>query len=135
MDEQETIDFQDKCRRFWDDQNAWCQTSLVEELFKKEIDGFDLDSVQNLYYTNEDELEDEDEDDQCQEVLEWWLIDNRLSRFLSEQHQPILENDFGIWWGRCTSGQAVYADSVIEDIVMDIEKYMNELRNKQEMRK
>ena len=47
MNEQQTIDFQDKCRKFWDDQNAWCQTSLIEELFKKEFEGFDWDSVQS----------------------------------------------------------------------------------------
>ena len=85
-----------------------CQTSLVEKLFEElgEKDAnFYLSSVDNGVVDNE-----------CVEILEWWLVDDWFIKKLRGQGEPVLENDYGIWWGRTCSGQAIALDSVIESI-------------------
>lgn len=50
------------------------------------------------------------------EVLEWWLVSDWLAVKLAEQGEVVI-NDYGCcWWGRTTSGQAVYMDWVIAQI-------------------
>ena len=50
------------------------------------------------------------------EVLEWWLIDSWLAERLQEEGEVVIEEYGGYWWGRSTSGQAIYLDSVIQKI-------------------
>ena len=119
MNEQDR-NLQEKCRKFWDNQHAWCDSYLIDHLLKEEVEGFSWDEVSNLYRTYEDD-EGEDEEE-YREVLEWWRVDDYLCRLLAEQDEPLLINDFGNWWGRCTSGQMVCMDSVIERIVKEIYK-------------
>lgn len=49
-------------------------------------------------------------------ILEWWLVSDYLRRALKERGEAILTNEYGNWWGRCTSGQAIMIDDVIETI-------------------
>lgn len=50
------------------------------------------------------------------EVLEWWLISPFLARYLAESGEVVV-SDYGChWWGRQTSGQAIYMDYVIQKI-------------------
>lgn len=50
------------------------------------------------------------------EVLEWWLISPFLARQLAESGEVVV-SDYGChWWGRQTSGQAIYMDYVIQKI-------------------
>lgn len=51
-----------------------------------------------------------------EEVLEWWLVTPYLARKLKGQGEIILEAYDCHWWGRLTSGQAIYFDSVIQSI-------------------
>ena len=51
-----------------------------------------------------------------QEVLEWWLVSKWLGRKLLIDGEPIIENGYGTWWGRTTSGQAIAMDGPIEKI-------------------
>lgn len=45
------------------------------------------------------------------EPLEWWLVDSWLAGQLQEMTQePVLDNDFGYWWGRTCSGQSIACD-------------------------
>lgn len=60
-----------------------------------------------------------DDLDASQEVFEWWLVSEYLARKLKERGEPVLENDYGTWWGRTTTGQAIAMDSVIEKIWVD----------------
>ncbi len=74
-----------------------CQSSLVSELIEKYI--IEDDSIYEA------------------EILEWWLVTSSLARWLKEENEVVIE-DFGChWWGRTTSGQAIYLDEVIKSIV------------------
>lgn len=111
-----SIEFQKICEKYWENQKAWCQTSLVEHLFSQEVECFHHEYIENYW---DGEAEDEDAD--VANVLEWWLIPGDLSLALKDQGECILDNDFGTWWGRTTSGQSPYMDSAIKDIVHDLE--------------
>ena len=51
------------------------------------------------------------------EILEWWLVTAPFARLLQAEGEYILEKLDCYWWGRTTSGMAIYMDSVITDIV------------------
>ena len=54
------------------------------------------------------------------EVLEWWLVTPYMAELLKEKGEVIL-SDYGCyWWGRTTSGQALYMDGVIQEIAGQI---------------
>lgn len=53
------------------------------------------------------------------EVLEWWLVTPYLARKLNDEGEVILEQYGCHWWGRLTSGQAIYLDSVMQSICGD----------------
>ena len=50
------------------------------------------------------------------DVMEWWLIDSWLAERLKEQGEIIIDKLGCRWWGRLTSGQAIYMDGVIQEI-------------------
>lgn len=82
---------------------------FVEEGFKKEF--FSWDEVQNLYKS-----------DEPLEIYEWWVVSEWLSILLFKYGQPLLKNKYGTWWGRCTTGQAIFLDGVINEIYDEIMK-------------
>ena len=102
----------------------FCQTHLVEDLIKEEMEGFSVDDIENLFKTEEELLDEGYTKEQiaegdCQdihEVFEWWLVTECLANDLREENQVIIENDYGHWWGRCTPGQAISMDYVIGKI-------------------
>ena len=80
------------------------QNLVVEELMRH--DESLLDSLQNF--------------DDSSEVLEWWLVTPYMAELLKEKGEVIL-SDYGCyWWGRTTSGQALYMDGVIQEIAGQI---------------
>ncbi|WP_298062160.1 hypothetical protein [uncultured Rikenella sp.] len=50
------------------------------------------------------------------EVLEWWLVSDWLTDKLRGQGEVIIDDYGCCWWGRTTSGQAVYMDGVMAEI-------------------
>jgi len=52
-----------------------------------------------------------------QEIYEWWRITSSLADQLVRQGQPVLRNSYGDWWGRCTTGQAIILDGIIQQIL------------------
>ena len=48
--------------------------------------------------------------------MEWWLIDSWLAERLKAQGEVIIEEYGCYWWGRQSSGQAIYMDGVIQEI-------------------
>lgn len=50
------------------------------------------------------------------DVMEWWLIDSWLAERLKAQGEVIIEEYGCYWWGRQSSGQAIYMDYVIQRI-------------------
>lgn len=76
------------------------QNLVMEELMRH--DDSIRDSLQNL-------------DESCK-VLEWWLVTPYMAELLKENGEVILEACGCYWWGRQTSGQALYMDWVIQRI-------------------
>jgi len=64
-----------------------------------------------------DELEHE-----YHEVFEWWSCSDWLIKKLEEQGECILKTDYGDYWGRTCTGQAILLDSVIEKIYIELHK-------------
>ena len=50
------------------------------------------------------------------DVMEWWLVTPWLAERLKEQGEIIIDKLGCRWWGRLTSGQAIYMDGVIQEI-------------------
>ena len=76
------------------------QNLVVEELMRHDENL--LDSLQNF--------------DDSSEVLEWWLVTPYMADMLKENGEVILAAYGCCWWGRQTSGQALYMDWVIQRI-------------------
>lgn len=74
------------------------QSTLVEEMMQ--------DNLISLEYL----------DSFVDDVLEWWLVDSWLAERLQQQGEVVIEEYGCYWWGRSTSGQAIYLDSVIQSI-------------------
>ena len=104
------IQKQEALRKFVDEEVYTCQSSLVEEALKNEF--FTLDDVENIY-----SMEDPGE---IQEIYEWWLVSDWLVVALRKHGEPLLYNDYGAWWGRTCSGQAIYMDGVMEKIYNEV---------------
>lgn len=79
----------------------------------------DIDRLGNL-----DELQqelDDLENEEPEDVFEHWIVTPFFARKLQEQGEAVAEIfDFHIW-GRTTTGQAIYMDSVIERVAQDME--------------
>ena len=76
------------------------QNLVVEELMRHDESLWD--SLQNF--------------NDSSEVMEWWLVTPYMAELLKEKGEVIL-SDYGCyWWGRTTSGQALYMDGVIQEI-------------------
>ena len=50
------------------------------------------------------------------EILEWWLVSPWLAEWLLRSGECVLEAYGSSWWGRQTSGQAIWMDAVIQEI-------------------
>lgn len=59
---------------------------------------------------------------ESQEIYEWWLVEDHIARELLIQGEPILQNNYGIWWGRTCSGQAISMDTPIQKIVAKVKE-------------
>lgn len=124
-----------------------CQSSLVEELLKRDV--FSIDDIKNEfpdvsnwsqtecetwckdYGVNLNDITDggkhplelEDlrnlvqENIEPQEIFEWWLVTDWLAEHLIAIGEPVLENDYGFWWGRTCSGQSILQDGTLQQIV------------------
>ena len=58
--------------------------------------------------------------DDSSEVLERWLVTPYMAELLKEKGEVILSDYDCYWWGRTTSGQALYMAGVIQDIAGQI---------------
>jgi len=90
---------QERAKRITDIHVLWGQSTVIEEL----IQAGNLISEEYLYPFVDD-------------VMEWWLIDSWLAERLKEQGEVIIEEYGCFWWGRQSSGQAIYMDGVIQEI-------------------
>ena len=54
------------------------------------------------------------------EIYEWRLVSSWLIAKLRDRGEAILVNEYGAWWGRACTGQAIALDGVIEDIYNEL---------------
>ena len=80
------------------------QNLVVEELMKHDESLWE--ELQNL--------------DENSEIMEWWLVTPYMAELLKEKGEVILSAHDCYWWGRTTSGQALYMDGVIQEIAGQI---------------
>ncbi|GJM36500.1 MAG: hypothetical protein DHS20C18_55010 [Saprospiraceae bacterium] len=116
------------------------QTSLVNDMLKhsfiefiKEA-GFSHEGIENYYmsdeaileyhgYQDHSELAKEeaiqnirDNGEDVQEPYEWYEVTAWLFAKLKEAGYPVLETDYGRYWGRCATGQAILLDGTFQEI-------------------
>lgn len=118
------------------------QSALIEEVLKCKL--FTIDDIENFYRPFDGKLlspaicvrcncefsflDSEtgicekcyEESQNPQEIFEWWLVSKWLGRKLLMEGEPLIDNGYGTWWGRTTTGQAISLDYVINSIYEDI---------------
>jgi hypothetical protein len=110
---------QDNCRRLVDEHIHQSVSYLVQELGGDEKYRDDLMEVQvqfNVGNTGLPLSPDLVGEEHFDEALEHWLVSEWLGKRLLEEGEMVIEFLGLTIWGRTTSGQAIYIDSVIEDI-------------------
>ncbi len=50
------------------------------------------------------------------EVYEWWRVTSWLLGELRDIGEVVLDSDYGEWWGRCTTGQGLIMDGVLQKV-------------------
>jgi hypothetical protein len=84
------------------------QTLLVSDLLETFEDM--RDEISNSTDT------DEEGNTVDKEIHEWWIVSDWLLSQLESRSEPILKDRYGVWWGRCCTGQAIANDTVIQEI-------------------
>lgn len=137
-----THEYHELARRFVQEHVLVCQTSLVELLLSGNSDAICEDDIVNILACDVDAIDDylsgelpADEwhelpfaereklafahgfEPEIAEVFEWWLVTGHMQDALIRLGQPVLKTDFGVWWGRTCTGQAVYLDAIISRII------------------
>jgi len=84
-----------------------CVTDLVEML------------LSTNYYSIEDFLNWDIEENIEAEPLEYWIVSDWLAEKLACHGEMILERGLGDIWGRTISGQSICIDGVIEEIAKE----------------
>ena len=104
------IDMEDKKEKLVN-REVLCNVSyLVTELMSQE-----------KYFEELSELiGQEDDEGNMQEALEFWVVTPWLAEKLKAQGELVAEFCDLVIWGRQTSGQVIYADTVIEDITREL---------------
>lgn len=119
-----------------------CQTSFIEEAFKQRI--LLVEDIYNLYPEFDGYLLSpsfcvscdkefpclDSETGRCemcfeeikepQEIFEWWVVSPWLAKKLLVEGAPVIDNDYGHWWGRTTTGQAISLDYIIAKVYDDV---------------
>ena len=146
------ITLEERARKLVENEVLCCISGLAEKCFEKSIFSWDEfenlynyncpecghQEINNEAFDNgkfEDnhpcykcpfckkELRELPEDNQAKEVFEYWLVTEWLYIKLKDKGEPVYSyDDFNFIWGRTTTGQAIYADYVIEKITEELMK-------------
>lgn len=104
--------------------SGWWEGNEAERDAKIEALREELDHVEEDTHEFEkinDDIELLENADGTREIFEWWVCSSWMIKKLKERGEAILETDFGDWWGRQTTGQAILLDSCISQICFDME--------------
>lgn len=74
------------------------------EICKSEEDNF----CQNQYAEYLDYLNHVEPE--YNEIYEWWVCSNWFSEKMEKAGYSVLNNEYGTWWGRTTTGQQIWLD-------------------------
>lgn len=78
-------------------------------------------SSQEKYFEELSEfIGEEDDEGNMPEVYEYWVVTSWFAEKLKAQGELVVEFLDLVIWGRQTTGQAIYLDSVIDDIVKEL---------------
>lgn len=116
-------DYQEKVRALVSREVFYCVSTLISELAKK-AEAFPeyQEDIYNLCWqpATEEEIKEGYEDGS--EVFEHWIVSDWLADRLEKKGCVIARDFFGMTvWGRTTTGQAIFIDSVICDIYDDVQ--------------
>ena len=78
--------------------------------------------INELLRVNESLWETTANTEEYDEVFEWWLVTPYLAELLKENGEVIFADYDCYWWGRTTTGQALYMDWVIQEIARQTER-------------
>ena len=115
------------------------QTALVTDMQKEgesNLYRFEWDNIENFYMSDQEILNymgsyDEDMSDQelidevrdngedINEIFEWYLVSDWFLNRLREINEPVIDNDYGEYWGRCCTGQAISLDYNIQELAYE----------------
>ena len=127
---------QDITQKFIQDHIYRNQTALVITLQEKDVDGFYFDDIENFYMSDEEIIQEygayarpmtdeqviehvRDNGEDVNEVFEWYLVSDWFLDRLREINEPIIDNDYGEYWGRCCTGQSIYLDHNIQELAYE----------------
>ncbi len=80
-----------------------------------------IDPIHNSKDDAIDDYFDGDLDEYRQEVYEHWIVSSWLSGELQKYGETIVEDFYGLTvWCRCTTGQAIYCDYIIQEIYKEL---------------
>ena len=94
-------------------------TSLVEDLSEKLM--FNSCSIYEIADNLFTGTTDDPDTDETKEPLEWYFVTEWFYEKLKKQDEVVCDTNYGYLWGRCTSGQAIAIDHVIDVIAKDME--------------
>lgn len=127
-------------KKSWDDRDPYISiddiinyypdnSDEIEELNEKikELEGEKEDKKEQIdqeYDKKIDKIRDrivelENEQEEPNEIFEYWIVSSWLLVKLKEHGQPVIEHEN--IWGRCCTGQAIFLDGVISQICYDLE--------------
>lgn len=96
------------------------QTALIEHEYFFEMTSYTpYEEAENLFIPS-DNPNCEFEGEELQEPLEWWLVSKWLHDKLTPLGFVTLQTDWGYYWGRTTSGQAIELDGVLQEVARQI---------------
>lgn len=102
-------------------ENLYIDNTLkIEELEDRIADIEDESDSEEVEELEEQIEELKKEEEEVQEILEFWKISEWLYYKLREQGEPVLDSDFGYYWGRTCSGQSITMDYCIRKIVEEL---------------
>ena len=118
----ENIEMWERAERLINNEVYICQSSLVEKLLNNGF--FNIDDIYNQFKPCDT---NNIENIEPQEIYEWYAISERLAEDLKSLDYPVLENEYGYWMGRTTTGQSMLLDSIIYEVLDLIDKRVLEI--------
>jgi hypothetical protein len=101
-----TNNWQGILSEFIEKQIISCHTALVNDLLNNNLIG--LEDIQNLY--------NDSEHDECKEIFEYYQVTEWFYHKLDQHNEPVINTNYGYFWGRTCSGQSIILDRVIMHI-------------------